>query len=285
MALITALKADDVERMNALLPDVNMRFNYVDDEYILIPLIHAAQIGSINCVTELIRRGVELDVKDVSGRTALNRAAYNGYDKCVEALLDAGAYVNGSDNYIPLTFAILGDHPKCAALLISAGSTLILGHINPLYAAVGKPWAIKMLLDAGVPLSSPLYTKYHPLERALEFGCIDSVRLLLGMWDNVDIIDRFAFINELQNKKCTALLLEQYTPAQIISNYKPMYIFRGTKNIDYCTCECGIECLFDEPAQHVCVCKCRYKSVAHRVIFKKISNLPHFITNDICACM
>jgi E3 ubiquitin-protein ligase HACE1 len=53
-------------------------------------LLHiAANCGSHDCLTLLLKRGANLDLQDKAGNTALHLAARNGQKKCIFKLLEA----------------------------------------------------------------------------------------------------------------------------------------------------------------------------------------------------
>lgn len=72
--------------------------NYID--YLEItPLMHASTSGSVSIVQILLKCGVDLERKDHSGKTALNRAAGRwGSKEIVQLLLENGADINSEDN-------------------------------------------------------------------------------------------------------------------------------------------------------------------------------------------
>ena len=66
-----------------------------------------------------------MNMGDKHGNTALIKAAENGFDKCVELLINAGADLNKADHNIYATALIQAsryDWHKCVKLLIEAGA-------------------------------------------------------------------------------------------------------------------------------------------------------------------
>jgi ankyrin repeat protein len=62
-------------------------------------LFEAAREGNLEEIKQLIAKGVDVNVKDNEGWTALMDAAGKGHVACVRMLLDAGADVNAKTDY------------------------------------------------------------------------------------------------------------------------------------------------------------------------------------------
>ncbi len=89
------------------------------------PLIDAADNSNIKKLQEMLTQGVDINVTNNAGYTALHRASYHGYLKIVKYLLDAGANVNAKtmDGYTPLDSAVSNNHLQIVKLLISKGAS------------------------------------------------------------------------------------------------------------------------------------------------------------------
>jgi len=87
-------------------------------------LIMAAARGHIKVVTLLLDRGAELDVKNTSGDTALIRAARGGHTQVVSLLLDRGAELGMKNNsgHTALIDAVDGEGLKTVSLLLDRGA-------------------------------------------------------------------------------------------------------------------------------------------------------------------
>jgi len=84
---------------------------------------------------ELCKPGIDLELKDEAGWTALTYAAHCGQVECLKALLEAGAahspYTNaafsGGSQQTPLdlaeTYSFLPGRPECVEILKAAGAT------------------------------------------------------------------------------------------------------------------------------------------------------------------
>ena len=62
------------------------------------PLLHAAESGDTQTINNLINEGVNINVQDSTGRTAVMIATYNNDVDTAKALMDAGADVNIQDD-------------------------------------------------------------------------------------------------------------------------------------------------------------------------------------------
>ncbi|MBZ5561610.1 MAG: ankyrin repeat domain-containing protein [Acidobacteriia bacterium] len=88
------------------------------------PLMHAALLGDVARVKELLGQGANVNATSPDGSTALIYAATTGSPGCVRALLEAGADVNASmkGGGTALTAAVVTDHADSLKLLLRAGA-------------------------------------------------------------------------------------------------------------------------------------------------------------------
>ena len=65
-----------------------------------------------------------MNITDGSDNTALMHAAWNGYNKCVDLLLQGGANINqtNTSGETALLSASRGGHEECVKELINAGA-------------------------------------------------------------------------------------------------------------------------------------------------------------------
>jgi len=86
----------------------------------------AAYYGDLTTIRKLIDEGVDLNVWDKWGRTALSLAAGQGHLVVVELLLQKGAWVNPHEDYdtyeTPLYAAAENGHLEVARFLVSQGA-------------------------------------------------------------------------------------------------------------------------------------------------------------------
>ena len=151
------------------------------------PMADAAMNRNNAEVSRLLDAGVDVNLAQADGSTALHWAAYHGDALLAETLLDAGAVVaaanrNGST---PLWLAASqGDAAMVAALLeggADANEALPLGR-RPLMLAArsGSVDAVRVLLDAGAdPNAKEEERGTNALMQAADQGHADVIRLLV----------------------------------------------------------------------------------------------------------
>jgi ankyrin repeat protein len=117
--------------------------------------LHQASLdGNKQEVMRLLEEGMDINSRDMDGRTALMYASFNGHTDIVNELLKKGAKVNMRDNYgrTPLMFASSGPFPETVKLLLENGADpdLVDGedhYTAIMYAAAeGQLEVIKVLL-------------------------------------------------------------------------------------------------------------------------------------------
>lgn len=64
-------------------------------------VVEAAKIGDVETLSRVFATGVDVDVADVDGRTALHHAVRDGELETVEFLLRAGARIDARDSERP----------------------------------------------------------------------------------------------------------------------------------------------------------------------------------------
>jgi ankyrin repeat protein len=90
-------------------------------------LIGAAERGDVQEVERLIKSGVDLNIRDNWGRTALIWASSRNNIEVVKLLIEAGAHLNIRDNdggWTALILASLYNRIELVKLLIEAGANL-----------------------------------------------------------------------------------------------------------------------------------------------------------------
>ena len=87
-------------------------------------LWHIAGIGDIDRLNQLIHQGVDVNVCDRTGVTALMRAAYHGQLSIIQALIEHNADLNARDSggLTALTMAKHAGHQDIVDVLLSAGA-------------------------------------------------------------------------------------------------------------------------------------------------------------------
>lgn len=87
-------------------------------------LLAAAERGHTACVELILRNGMDVNVKDFQGMTALMFAAKAGFDSTIAALLHFGADINAKGDKTALMYAAENGHTACVDLLIKKGADL-----------------------------------------------------------------------------------------------------------------------------------------------------------------
>ena len=138
--------------------DINARGGYYES-----PLSAALAQENIDIALLLLRRGVDVNVLDKSGRSPLHRALEGGRIDIVQLLLDHGADVNLRDT--------LGN------------SALVLA------SAKGETEILRLLLQRGADVNSQNKRGSSSLHRAAKSGHVDVTRYLLESGAGIDLRD------------------------------------------------------------------------------------------------
>jgi ankyrin repeat protein len=149
-------------------------------------LHYYAQEGDKAGVAKELRSGVDVNVKDEHGATALMYAATKGRDEILQLLLDKGADPNIPDRQAdtPLIQAALAGHENAVRILIAGGADVAVTdqiRFTALHAAAqkGNVVMIGLLLDKGASLKAKDRDAATPLHIAAQEGQLAAVQLLL----------------------------------------------------------------------------------------------------------
>jgi ankyrin repeat protein len=124
-------------------------------------LHRAAWRGDLATLKQLLAKpGVELEVRDAYGRTAVHVATFARQHEAIRLLAQAGARLDAleNDRYDAVTIASVADDPKTLALLLSLGAsarqTTSRYDGTALIAAahLGHDEVVRQLIAAGAPL-------------------------------------------------------------------------------------------------------------------------------------
>lgn len=160
-------------------------------------LISAAARGEIDVVNLLLSRGVDVNVKDNRGYTALAHALEARYQEVEEALLkrpELDPNVGGLLGRPVLLAYVWRDNQKATERLLALGANVNLEDKDgdtALHGAAetGNVEIIRMLLDKGANINAKNKQGGTPLMWAAVFGNDDAVRLLLSRGANASLKD------------------------------------------------------------------------------------------------
>ncbi|XP_043999072.1 kinase D-interacting substrate of 220 kDa B isoform X3 [Gambusia affinis] len=157
------------------------------------PLMVAAELGSLEIVQELIRRGATVDMDDVDCWTALISAAKEGHLEVVRELLESGANLEHRDmgGWTALMWAAYKGRTEVARLLLEReANPNITGQysVYPIIWAAGRGHAeiVHLLLQYGAKVNCSDKYGTTPLIWASRKGHYDSVMHLLANGADVD---------------------------------------------------------------------------------------------------
>ncbi|XP_068216097.1 L-asparaginase-like isoform X1 [Palaemon carinicauda] len=166
---------------------------------LLIPTLFFSAVvnGDMARLEEIYSNGIEINMKDVSGWTALHMAVNEGLMDVVMWLLQRGASVHVRDKQgmSPLKVAVEGDHHKIIELLVKTGahltdSPLRLGEVLVAAAASDSCNRLISYRLAGVDLSLPDPCGRTALHAACTVGSMECVTELLAAGVATDVRDR-----------------------------------------------------------------------------------------------
>ncbi len=199
--------------------------NWSETEGSTSPIHLAAEEGQYDVLMMLLDRGVDVNIKDEHGRTALFYAVEEGQTSEVKLLLEKGADVNAKDELgrTALSFAAEEDQTTVAAMLLDAGAEAdvkdesgrtpldyaaeegsedLLGqlmssdpniraqalHPSTVVTAAGEGelGIVQELVEAGADVNAADESGYTPLMEAAREGELRVVRYLLGKGAQVD---------------------------------------------------------------------------------------------------
>ncbi|XP_021904209.1 ankyrin-1 [Carica papaya] len=156
-------------------------------------LHHAAGIGNIELLKELLSRDVEVDSQSDAG-TPLIWAAGHGQQDAVKVLLEHHANPNAEteDNITPLLSAVAAGSLACLDLLVKAGGNVNVtaGGATPLHIAAdnGSPEIINCLLKAGADPNVIDEDGQKPIQVAAGRGNRKVVEILFPLTSKVETI-------------------------------------------------------------------------------------------------
>ncbi|KAF6167287.1 hypothetical protein GIB67_043148 [Kingdonia uniflora] len=156
-----------------------------------LSLCFATSRGDDLLLHQLLRRGMDPNESDNSGRTSLHIASFNGSENCVLLLIDymADPNVRDSEGNVPLWEAILGRHEPVIKLLVDNGANLLSGDMGQYACTAAEQNSIDMLKDivrCGGDVTLPRSDGSTALHAAVNEGNIELVKYLVSQSAHVD---------------------------------------------------------------------------------------------------
>lgn len=161
-------------------------------------LLYAAKHGNSHIVELLLEAGINVDSRDVNGRTSLHLASAQQAG-VVRTLLRANASVKSRDEWgrSPLHYAADNVNIQIVSMLLSAGADVNASSVSShtvLHYAVENlhTTLVQLLLAAGAdPNSTASWQLRTPLHIAGRVGHLEGVKALLAANANPNLRDRF----------------------------------------------------------------------------------------------
>ena len=150
-------------------------------------MLDAAAQGDLSQIAHLLRKGVDVDVSDATGRTALHLASAEGHFKLVQYLIENGCAMNMKDRFgrDAIQEAARNGHAEIVRTLVLAGAEWSRKSISELeeamltYAYLGHLTDLLKLVDVGISPRCIDYLGNTPLHLAAQEGhCIVAENLL-----------------------------------------------------------------------------------------------------------
>lgn len=232
---IQAIKAQNIELIKKLLPEVNINLPNKDNEW---PLHVAVDVGNLEIIFLLEQQSIDFFQCDEYQNNALHYACRtnNTNFEVIAYLIHKKVDVNGCNNscQTPLHSAVFLDQPEIVTLLLKAGADpnaktdsgysplMELIDSNAYYRNKNTTLKItQLILEAGYDFSA--HSKYvgNSLHHAAEQGFIPAVLLMLDFGADPNAISLATF-HDCRGKTAheIALMKNRFTLAELLAEYK-----------------------------------------------------------------
>ena len=206
-------------------------------------LLRASEKGDYETLETVIDKGADVNYQDINfhgldgpwyGYKAIECAAKNGYDECLQLLIKAGANVNDST---ALECTALYGHDGCMDILIKAGADVNIkdemGYTALMHAGQeGYEKCVRVLIEAGADVNLSDETGYTALIVAANSGHDGIVKLLIDAGADVNHFAKGSqssvdwsscesttpLISAAGSKECLQLLIEAGADANFANN-------------------------------------------------------------------
>ncbi|XP_058444280.1 transient receptor potential channel pyrexia [Malaya genurostris] len=211
-----------------------------DRERKATPLHCAASCGSIDCIAQLLAKGVDINV-GIEKHSPLHYAVQRNSRKCVEFLLQNGANSNTPQVYTqtPLHVAAANGFVECMDLLLQHGADARSQYgqkkITALHLAASENYleCVKLLITAGADIDARNRDQQTPLHLACLSQCHETVTYLISRNADVHAVYRdgrtalhASIVKESRFWDCTLSLLRAKVDVNRADNfgYTPLHI-------------------------------------------------------------
>ncbi len=176
----------------------------------------AIKIGDVRVIKSLLYRGIDPNLVDENGQSALTLSILQGQSQVALALINAkGINIDQRNAYeeTPLMIAALNGDEKVMDLLISRDAEINKTGWTPLHyaASKGQLKAMQILLDNSAYIDAESPNHSTPLMMAAGYGSSDSVKLLIEAGADPRLINEKGL-----NAKDFADLAKQNTSSQML---------------------------------------------------------------------
>jgi ankyrin repeat protein len=167
----------------------------------------AALANNIDTVRRLLDAGIDPDVPDSNGWTALMLTAKRGYPEVMELLLQKGAKVRQRNNFrkAALDYAIANHQPVCVDLLLKAGA---IG--NEVYFARKEVFG---------PFNIADYDEDYPMVAAVKAGDLETVNAFGKHFGGDTLGTRSGWQNIFNESLLLACRMNQYEMAKLLVSF------------------------------------------------------------------
>jgi ankyrin repeat protein len=147
------------------------------------PLHVSSRLGHVEIIRLLLKRGADIEARDDSGRSPLDRVAQEGHVELAHVLLEHGADANAQEEEkcTPLYWASFAGQLAVAQVLLSHGTDVAAecrDNQTPLHVARDGEVA-RLLLEHGADANALDIKNRTPLHSVSELGRVGAARVLL----------------------------------------------------------------------------------------------------------